>query len=176
MREGWVQLAPYGDFPNTDQRGRPVIQRFTKADAEAMANDFKALGELAAAAARVALVCGASGSSALSRPAGAYRYGGEGSHQGSEAREDGLYAPGEIQQRGTAVDRGRGVSRALGELARVPAGAEGGKTIFSPRGLKSVGFTNQPQIPVTPVASAAIGARMANEKAPFSVTLDEQGG
>src|SRR5260370_20989375 len=41
--KGRVQLAPYGDFLNFDDKGNRVIQRFQKADAENIVNDFKSL-------------------------------------------------------------------------------------------------------------------------------------
>ena len=148
--EGWVQLAPFGDFGNVDGKGNRVIQRFQKPDAETIVNEFNSL------------------LSTPQRLLGLPWYIGhpdharfKGQHTDSKAygrvkklevRDDGLYANVRFGVAGKQLVEDEAFHGHSVNWRAVPTGTDQGMTIFRPVALKSVGFTNDPQIPVRPVS------------------------
>lgn len=150
--QGWVQLAPYGDFGNVDSRGNRVIQRFQKPDAEAIVNEFNSLLSLP------------------TRLLGLPWYIGHPDHprfrmahtdtksygrvKKVEARDDGFYGNVKFGSAGRQLVDDEAFSGHSVNWKCVPIGRENGHQIFKPVSLKSVGFTNDPAIPVRPASLA----------------------
>lgn len=151
---GWVQLSPYGDFPNVNGKGLPVIQRFRKPDAEAIVNEFKSLANLPQRLLGLPWYVGHPDHLRFRGQPGHTDTAAKGRVKDLEAREDGLYANVKWSAAGKQLLEDEAFHGHSVHWQAIPAGSEGGKQIFCPRGLKSVGFTNQPQIPVKPASLA----------------------
>jgi hypothetical protein len=150
--KGRVQLAPYGDFLNVDNKGNRVIQRFQKADAENIVNDFNRLSKIP------------------TRLLGLPWYIGHPDHprfrnmhtdsraymrvKGLEAADDGLYGNVHFGSAGKALLDEEAFHGHSVNWRCVPAGRDRGLPVFRPVALKSVGFTNDPVIPVMPASLA----------------------
>lgn len=138
----WVQLAVYGDWPNT-----AGLQRFQKEDAINVVNEFKRF------------------LNTPQRVMGAPWYIGHPDHDGFkdkykdtraygrikdlQARDDGLFAQVKWSDAGKKLVEdeaynGHSVNWAIRRQGNA----------WRPFRLKSVGFTNEPNIPVTPVTAA----------------------
>lgn len=140
--DNWVMLSPYGDFPNT--KG---LQRFRKEDAANIVSEFDSL------------------LSAPARKLGLPWYIGHPDHPEFEEKYRDTRAYGRIKKLEARDD---------GLFANVKWSAEGKRlveeeafhghsvnwrmrqngNVWHPFSLKSVGFTNKPGIPVTPVTAA----------------------
>lgn len=138
----WVQLAPYGDWDN-----KLGMQRFQREDAEAIVSDFKSIGNVGSKVVGLPWYIGHP-----DHPAFAQRHT-DGKAYGRikelDARDDGLYArvrwsPAGKELVNEQAFHGHSVNW---RLARDGA-------VWRPRSLKSVGFTNEPNIPVVPVTAA----------------------
>lgn len=141
-KDGWVLLAPYGDWDNSQG-----MQRFQRADADNIVNEF---GGLRAAGTRL-----------LGLP----WYIGHPDHDAFEKRYPDQRAVGRIKQL-KATDEGLAASvkwnaegRKLiedeafhGHSVNWAMKKTGG--VWRPFRLASVGFTNRPNIPVPPVTAA----------------------
>jgi hypothetical protein len=150
--KGHVQLAPYGDFLNIDAKGHRIIQRFQKSDAETIVNEFNSL------------------MNTPQRLLGAPWYIGHPDHsrfkgihidtraygriKKLEAGEDGLYANVRFGSAGKQLLDDEAFHGHSVNWGAIPNGHENGYRIFRPVSLKSVGFTNEPQIPVLPASLA----------------------
>lgn len=150
--KGRVQLAPYGDFLNVDNKGNRVIQRFEKSDAENIVNDFNRLAKLP------------------TRLLGLPWYIGHPDHprfrnmhtdsraymrvKGLEAADDGLYGNVHFGSAGKALLDEEAFHGHSVNWRCIPAGRDRGLPVFRPVALKSVGFTNDPVIPVMPASLA----------------------
>ena len=148
--EGWVQLAPFGDFGNVDGKGNRVIQRFQKPDAETIVNEFNSL--LATPQRLLGLPW------YIGHPDHA-RFKGQhtdskayGRVKKLEVRDDGLYANVRFGVAGKQLVEDEAFHGHSVNWRAVPTGTDQGMTVFRPVALKSVGFTNDPQIPVRPVS------------------------
>lgn len=138
----WVQLAPYGDWPNRDG-----LQRFQKPDAQNIVNEF---GSLLATPSRLLGLPFYIGHP--DHPAFKDRYKDTrayGRIKKLEAREDGLFANVKWSSAGkdlieSEAFHGHSVNWAMRK--------EG--SAWRPFRLKSVGFTNEPGIPVAPITAA----------------------
>lgn len=155
--EGWVQLSPFGDFPNIDGKGAKVIQRFEKADAETIVNEFNSLLNLPSRLLGLPWYVGHPDHPRFKGQPGHTDNSAKGRIKTMEVREDGLYANVKFNSVGRRIVEDEEFHGHSVNWAAIPAGMEGGARIFRPISLKSVGFTNQPQIPVKP-------ATLANEE------------
>lgn len=141
--EGWVELAPYGDWPNADG-----LQRFDKADAESMVNEFNTLKNLPQRVLGLPWYIGHP-----DHPRFAEKYKDTrayGRIKQLEAREKGLFANVKWSADGRALLESEAFH---GHSVNWSVRKQG--AVWHPFRLKSVGFTNDPQIPVAPA--------MANE-------------
>ena len=156
----WVQLSPFGDFPNS-----AGMQRVRKEDADAIANDFNDPLNLEA------------------RTVGLPFYVGHPDFPSMQAKYTDHAAKGRIKSLEVRHDPGCAVCNAQdpdqpchehGLFANVKWNSQGKQLIedeafhghsvnwrvkkengfFRPTSLKSVGFTNDPQIPVAPITTA----------------------
>lgn len=139
---GWVLLAPYGDWDNT-----VGLQRFQRSDAENVVNEFKRLANLP------------------TRLMGLPWYIGHPDHAQFKDRYRDTRAYGRIKEL-KATDEGlaanvkwSGEGKALieseafhGHSVNWAMRRDG--AVWRPLRLKSVGFTNEPNIPVPPVTAA----------------------
>lgn len=144
----WLQLAPYGDFAHS--RG---IQRVDRAAAEGMAERFHSLraraGRLFGGA---PFYVGHPDLPGASEAADRKAYGWI---EELEAREDGLYGRVRWSEPGLELLR-HGHFKFLSPFweAREIA-VENGQRVYRPVALVSAGLTNQPNIPVRPLANEA---------------------
>jgi hypothetical protein len=140
--DGWVQLAPYGDFPHGDG-----LQRFTAEDARTLVNEFNSLLRTPQRLLGLPWYIGHP-----DHPRFAERYTDTrayGRIKALDARAEGLFANVKWSPAGEDLIR----SEAFHGHS-VNWGARKIGNIYRPVRLKSVGFTNDPNIPVTPVTLA----------------------
>ena len=178
--DNWVQLSPFGDTHNVDAKGKKVIQRFGKSEAETICNQF------------------ASPLNKILQPLGVPWYIGHPDHarfkgkaghtdtrakgriksmevrhdaacelcnakEGSPCRDHGLFAQVKWNHQGEEIianEEFHGHSTNWG-VARDKQ-PENGMAVARPVYLKSVGFTNDPNILVAPIT-------MANEKGDIEI-------
>ena len=154
-----VQIAPYGDWPHSG-----VLQRFQRQDAEEIVRNFNAGGALANGEARPGLTqrlaTAVMGLPWLighpDHPDFRDRYtdgGAYGRIKSFEVANDGLYAMVKFNKKGRDLVNeetyhGHSVNWRVREEA---------PGIWRPFDIKSVGFTNEPNIPVVPVTHANEG-------------------
>lgn len=140
--DGWVCLAPYGDFPHA-----AGLQRFRKEDAEALVNEFQSLLSLPQRVLGLPWYIGHP-----DHPAFKERYTDTkayGRIKELQAREDGLFANVKWSPAGEELIRSEAFH---GHSVNWGAKKVGG--VYRPVRLKSVGFTNEPNVPVPPVTLA----------------------
>ncbi|GEM_PF-3890834 len=169
--DGWVQLSPFGDFANVDKSGKRVIQRMERTDAETICNAFagvarkitqplgapwyighpdhprfknvhtdtRAYGRIREMAVRHDPACNACADFA---------------NTGVPCGDHGLFAKPHWNVDGEQLIANEAFHGHSVNWRALPGGSERGVTIFRPVAVKSVGFTNEPQIPVKPAALA----------------------
>lgn len=140
----WVQLAPYGSWDNA--QGMQVV---SKADAETIVRNFAderpALREIG-----LPFYIGhPDHPSFVDRYKDTKAYG---RIRSLAAREDGLYAEVFFNEQGRELIQQRAFHGHSVNWSVVPDGKK--SRTYHPVRLKSVGFTNEPQIPVQPIAIA----------------------
>lgn len=148
-REGeWIQLSPIGDFPHA--KG---LQRVDKAAVDAMANQFNSL----LARAGRALFGGVPfyvGHPDVPQLANEYpdkkAYGWV---KALEARADGLYGQVEWSEPGKTMLANKHYKYFSPYWDAKVLGVENKRTVYQPTALLSVGLTNQPNLPVKPLAN-----------------------
>ena len=140
----WVQLAPYGQWDNAHG-----MQEVRKEDAETIVRNFAderpALREIG-----LPFYIGHP-----DHPSFTDRYKDTkayGRIRGLQAREDGLYAEVFFNEAGRELVEQRAFHGHSVNWSVVPDGRK--SRTYHPVRLKSVGFTNEPQIPVQPIAIA----------------------
>ena len=141
----WVNIAPYGDWPNAQG-----MQRVTKDDAQVIVNEFNSLMHTPQRLLGAPWYIGHPDHPAFNekyRDTKAY-----GRIKKLEAREDGLYAGvrfGDEGERLIADEafHGHSVNWYLRQ-------DKADKTVWRPFRMKSVGFTNEPNIPVPTLTTA----------------------
>ena len=144
-RMRWVCLAPYGDWPN-----KQGLQRFTKSDATTIVNEFHGILNTPQRVLGAPWYVGHP-----DHPAFNERYKDTkayGRIKQLEAREDGLWAGVKFNGDGEKLIadesfHGHSVNWFLKQDQQ-------DKRAWRPFRLKSVGFTNEPNIPVLPVTTA----------------------
>jgi hypothetical protein len=141
----WAMLAPYGDWPN-----KQGLQRLEKADAQNIVNEFKKVTSLPKRVLGLPWYIGHP-----DHPAFNERYKDTkayGRIKDLEARDDGLWAGVRFGSEGESMiaDEAFGGHSVNWFLKEDP----NEKGVWRPVRLKSVGFTNEPNIPVPPVTAA----------------------
>jgi len=146
-KDNWVLIAPYGQFPN-NIGGKRIIQCFTKQDAEDICNEFDSTTSMGVKAMGLPWYIGHP-----DHPDFKAQYkdtSAKGRIKELEARPDGLYANVKWNDEGKLLinsESFHGHSIAW----RMKPDAMGNWHPFS---LKSVGFTNEPNIPVPAITTA----------------------
>jgi hypothetical protein len=148
--DGWVQLAPYGDFANVDARGQKVIQRFGREDAERIVQDFKSRASEPGNLLGLPWYIGHPDHPRFRGKPGHTDSTAKGRIKALEARADGLYANVKFNGAGQKLLEDEAFHGHSVNWNAAPAGRDKGCQVYSPISLKSVGFTNMPQIPVIP--------------------------
>lgn len=146
LQEEWLQLSPYGDYPHA--RG---VQRIDRAAAEAMVAQFDSFtGRAGRLFGGVPFYAGHPDLPGASELADRKAYGWV---VELAAREDGLY--GRVKWSDAGLDLLRNAHyRFLSPFWEAKEIAvEAGRRIYRPVTLLSVGLTNQPNIPVKPLAN-----------------------
>ena len=140
--DGWVQLVGYGDFEHG-----AGLQRFTREDAETLVNEFNSLLGLPQRMFGLPWYIGHP-----DHPKFKDRYPDTkayGRIKGLQAREEGLFANVKWSPAGEELIRSEAFH---GHSVNWGAVKRGG--VWRPVRIKSVGFTNEPNIPVRPVTLA----------------------
>lgn len=140
--KAWVHLAPYGDFDN--QVG---MQRVTKADAQAVVQDFKRMANIGTRMMGLPFFIGHP-----DHPAFATQHKDEqayGRIKELEAREDGLYGLVAFNSKGKQLIEDETFHGHSVHWILKRDGA-----VWRPVSLKSAGFTNSPNLPVKPITAA----------------------
>lgn len=141
-QDGWVMLAPYGDFQHS-----AGVQRFTKEDAQTLVNEFNSLLGIPVRLLGLPWYVGHP-----DHPKFKDRYPDTrayGRIKGLQAREEGLFANVKWSPLGEELIRSEAYH---GHSVNWGAVKRGG--VWRPVRIKSVGFTNDPNIPVPPVTLA----------------------
>jgi hypothetical protein len=141
----WVCIAPYGDWPNSQG-----MQRIQKSDAVKMVNEFNSLLGTPQRMLGLPWYVGHP-----DHPAFANKYkdtAAKGRIKKLEARDDGLYAGVKLNETGEKIltneeFEGHSVNWYLKEDPKA-------KNVWRPFRVKSVGWTNEPNIPVPTMTTA----------------------
>lgn len=142
-----VQLAPYGDFPHGGG-----LQRFTREDAKAIVNEWEGLNKFANPAKWMGIPWYV-GHPDHTDFKDRYKDGrAVGRVKQLEAGNDGLYGLVKFNQIGKELVN---TEQFHGHSVNWRVWKDGG--VWRPYSLKSVGFTNEPNIPVQPVLKANEG-------------------
>ena len=153
--DGWAHLAPFGDFPGLATEVQPdgtirrftAVQRLDRESADSMVTAFKSpFGKLKRWLRQLPVYLGHPDVPGMSK-----RYPNTkavGSIADIAVRENGLWVkPAFGNEAVEAVDRGD-VNALSGYWEAAEVAVDGDKKIFRPMVLKSVGFTNKPNLPV----------------------------
>jgi hypothetical protein len=144
----WVQISPFGDFPHA--RG---VQRMDRIAAETMARNFES--ERQQKAERFVGVPFFAGHPDV--PQRAAEFTDQRAHgwvQQIEPREDGLWGRVEWGDTGRELLKNKHFKFLSPFWGVQPIGQVNGRPLFRPVELVSVGLTNEPNIPVRPLANS----------------------
>ena len=172
--DNWVQLAPFGDTMNVDAKGKKVIQRFGKSEAETICNQFASPLNKILQPLGVPWYIGHPDHARFKGKAGHTDTRSKGRIKSMEVRHDdacelcnaknseskpcrdhGLFAQVKWNHQGEEIianEEFHGHSTNWG-VAR-DKNPENGMAVARPVYLKSVGFTNDPNILVAPITLA----------------------
>ena len=186
-KENWVQLAPFGDFPNRDNKKKPIIQRVDKEAAEGVCNAFNSPVNNVARPFGIPFYVGHPDHPAFAREPGNSDTAAKGHGKKMEVRHDPSCATCKAYANSTPVDDDRKPCREHGLFMQVkwneagerivanqeyhghsvnwgakPSGEKkNGLDIIKPTRVFSVGFSNSPIIPVAPATLAnSLGAQI----------------
>jgi len=178
QKDNWVQLSPFGDFPNKDNKGNPVIQRVRKSDAEAICNQFNSPLRLIRQPFGMPFYVGHPDHPLLRGKPGHNDTAAKGRGKNMEVRHDencatcnafvnskdvsakpcaahGLFVRMDWNPHGTEIIANEEYHGHSVNWAAVPEKKkENGIAIFRPISVLSAGFTNNPQIPAAPATLA----------------------
>lgn len=161
LQPDWVQLSPYGDFPHN--RG---LQRLNREAAEQMAAQFQSLrGRIGRLFGGAPFYVGHPDLPGSSELADRKAYGWV---TQLEAREDGLYGQVQWSEAGRDLLRNAHYKYLSPFWEAREIGSENGRRVYQPIALVSVGLTNQPNIPVRPLANEQRGRAPAEASAEIS--------
>lgn len=138
----WVMLAPYGDFDHPQG-----MQRFQRVDAQTIVNEFRSIRNLPSRILGLPWYIGHP-----DHPAFRDRYKDTrayGRIKELEARDDGLYANVKFNEDGKRLIESEAFHGHSVNWRMAKSG-----NVYRPVSLKSVGFTNEPNIPVQPITQA----------------------
>jgi hypothetical protein len=142
----WLQLSPYGDFPHA--RG---LQRVDRAAAETLVAQFNSFrGRLGRLFGGVPFYIGHPDVPNASEIADRKAYGWVNQ---LETREDGLYGQVKWSDAGLDLLKNAHFKYLSPYWEAREIGTENGRRVYQPVALVSVGLTNQPNIPVKPLAN-----------------------
>lgn len=164
--EGWVQIAPYGRSHHVTQDGNKVVRRiqmFERQDAVEMVNEFNSLLWLPLRVLGLPWYIGHPDNKAFQHIHKDWR--AKGRIKELEAREDGLYGRVKFNKHGLDLIANEEFHGHSPNWLCAQAGQ-----FFRPRFLKSVGFTNSPNLEVMPVLQAALANEQMDEGASPSLT------
>lgn len=188
--DNWVQLSPFGDFGNKDAKGNRVIQRFRKEDAEHICNEFNGLARKITQPLGMPFYVGhpdhprfkgqpghsdtaakgrgkefAVRHDAACAACTAFANSKDGKADLGPCGEHGLFVKMHWNHDGEELISNEAFHGHSVNWAAVPDGKEGNAVIMRPVRVKSTGFTNEPNIPVTPaqLANEEPGEEIANE-------------
>lgn len=170
-KDGFVQLASFGDKENVTPDGLRVIQRFGKSHALMLKNEFDSTQkDEAEAFSGIPIYKGHPDRDGTIPRGNAGRKIGR--TMQLQVREDGLY--------GTRLMNSRGQNLVKSGAARYPSvnwfakatGVEGQKLVMEPVQLISWGLTPKPNLPVKPLVNSAIVEKFLKNADPDQVTLD----
>lgn len=172
-KDNWVQLSPFGDFANRDRKGKTVIQRFRKEDAEEICNNFNGIARKIRQPLGMPFFVGHPDHPAFAGKAGHNDTASKGRGKAMEARHDancsvcrefantkqpcpdhGLFVKMDWNPHGSEIIANQEYHGHSVNWSAVPDGIENGVQIFRPISVKSTGFTNEPAIPVAPITMA----------------------
>ncbi len=144
--KGWICLSPYGQFRN-NSNGHEITQEITKTDAQEMVSEFNSMANIGTKILGLPWYIGHP-----DHPGFQDRYTDTKSYgriKGLEAREDGLWANVKWNDAGKSlIDQEAFHGHSVNwRMKRVGPN-------WRPVSLKSVGFTNEPNIPVAPILTA----------------------
>lgn len=146
LQEDWVQLSPFGDFPHA--RG---LQRVDRAAAESMVAQFNSFrGRLGRLFGGVPFYVGHPDLPGANDLVDRKAYGWINE---LAAREDGLYGFVKWSDAGLEILRNAHFKYLSPYWEAREIGTENGRRIYRPTALLSAGLTNQPNIPVKPLAN-----------------------
>jgi hypothetical protein len=149
LQEEWLQLSPYGDFPHA--RG---VQRVDRAAAEAMVAQFNSFsGRAGRLFGGVPFYAGHPDLPGANELADRKAYGWI---VELAAREDGLHGRVKWSDAGLELLRNAHYKFLSPFWEAKEIAAENGRKIYRPTALISAGLTNQPNIPVKPLANEAV--------------------
>jgi hypothetical protein len=153
LQPDWLQISPFGDFPHA--RG---LQRVDRAAAERMVAQFNSFrGRLGRLFGGVPFYIGhpdvPNGSEIADRKA----YGWV---DQLEAREDGLYGRVKWSDAGLDLLKNAHFKYLSPYWEAREIEMQNGRRVYQPMALVSVGLTNQPNIPVRPLANEGVGREM----------------
>jgi len=169
----WVQLTPFGDFWNIDKDGKKVIQRVNKDDAEMMANSFKNPLTRVIQPLGMPWYIGHPDHPRFKGKPGHTDQSSKGRGKEMEVRHDpncqvcanfansgvpcaehGLFVRMKWNEEGEHLIANESFHGHSVNWRAVPRETENGVRIWHPNFIKSVGFTNEPAIPVAPATLA----------------------
>lgn len=153
LQEESVQLSPYGDFPHA--RG---MQRMNRAAAEAMVAQFHSFrGRLGRLFGGLPFYVGHPDLPNSSETVDRKAYGWI---MSIEAREDGLFGQVKWSDAGLELLRNAHFKYLSPYWEAREIANENGRRVYQPVALLSAGLTNQPNIPVRPLANSTVAAEV----------------
>lgn len=174
--EGWVQLSPFGDFWNTDAGGNKAIQRLTPKEAQEICNSFDSVARKVLQPLGAPWYVGHPDHPKFKAKAGNFDQGAKGRIKEMQVRHDaactacaqfansgvpcgthGLFARVKWNSEGEQMIANEVWSGHSVNWAALPGEMENGVRVWHPTRIKSVGFTNEPNIPVQPATLANSG-------------------
>ena len=172
-KDHWVQVSPFGDFANVDKKGARIIQRFRKEDAEAICNEFNGAARKILQPLGTPFYVGHPDHPRFKGQPGhtdtaakgrgkemAVRHSAECSvcnefaNSGTPCGDHGLFMRVKWNPEGEHLISNEAFHGHSVNWSAVPEGKENGAAIFRPVRVKSIGFTNEPAIPVAPASLA----------------------
>jgi hypothetical protein len=148
LQDSWVQLSPYGDFPH----GKG-LQRVDRTAAETLTSNFHSFsGKLGRRFAGVPFYVGHP-----DVPGFENSYPDQKAYgwvMALESRDDGLYGQIKWSKAGNELLENAHYKFLSPYWEAAEIGFEKGRKVFRPQSVISVGLTNQPNIPVLPLANS----------------------
>jgi len=186
--KGWVQLAPFGDFWNVDKAGNKAIQRFGKPEAEAICNEFSSPLRLVTQPLGVPWYVGHPDHPRFKGQPGHTDQSAKGRGKEMQVRHDpncaacagfansgvpcgdhGLFMRVKWNEEGEHLIANEAFHGHSVNWAALPGEMELGVRIWRPTRVKSVGFTNEPAIPVKPASLANEAPGEEDETEPTNI-------